>query len=73
MLRGVDFERALAWALHAYPQPIGPAIAHYLEQAKDGPVNLAALHDWLIAEHNFAGSLPGLCGSRRRLTVGLRG
>src|SRR3954465_7785940 len=37
------------------------AIAHYLEaRGEDGPVNLADLHDWLIAEHDFAGSLRGL-------------
>ncbi len=31
------------------------AIAHYLGQTGDGPPNLAALHEWLIAEHDFAG------------------
>jgi transposase len=36
------------------------AIAHYLEGAGEGPVNLAVLHEWLIAEHDFAGSLRGL-------------
>ena len=36
------------------------AIAHYLESAGAGPVNLASLHAWLIAEHDFAGSLRGL-------------
>ena len=36
------------------------AIAHYLENAGDGPVNLASLHEWLIAEHDFTGSLRGL-------------
>jgi len=37
------------------------AIAHYLEgRGEDGPVNLADLHEWLIAEHAFAGSLRGL-------------
>ncbi len=36
------------------------AIAWYLETAEDGPVNLAALHDWLLAEHGYAGSLRSL-------------
>ena len=36
------------------------AIARYLEQAGNGPVNLASLHEWLIAEHDFTGSLRGL-------------
>src|SRR2546427_2260894 len=36
------------------------AIAHYLEQQVDGPPNLAALHEWLIAEHDFTGSLRGV-------------
>jgi transposase len=36
------------------------AIAHYLEEAAAGPVNLASLHEWLIAEHDFTGSLRGL-------------
>src|SRR5258705_1753700 len=36
------------------------AIAYYLEQQADGPPNLAALHEWLIAEHDFAGSLRGV-------------
>jgi hypothetical protein len=29
------------------------AIAHYVEQLKDGPANLASLHEWLVAEHDF--------------------
>ena len=34
------------------------AIAHWLETAgEDGPVNLAALHAWLVAEHDYPGSL----------------
>ena len=36
------------------------AIAHYLEGAGAGPVNVASLREWLIAEHGFAGSLRGL-------------
>lgn len=35
------------------------AVAHYLRQG-EGPVNLASLHDWLVMEHGFAGSLRGL-------------
>jgi transposase len=34
-----------------------PAITHWLEQLDEaGPVNLAALHDWLVAEHGYTGS-----------------
>jgi transposase len=33
------------------------AIAHFLEEPQDGPVNLAALHDWLVEEHGYPGSL----------------
>ena len=33
------------------------AIAHFLEDSPAGPVNLAALHDWLVAEHGYPGSL----------------
>jgi transposase len=33
------------------------AIATYIERSPDAPVNLAALHDWLVAEHGYAGSL----------------
>lgn len=36
------------------------AIAHYLEGAGEGPVNLAQLYEWLVAEHDFAGSLRGV-------------
>jgi transposase len=35
------------------------AIAYYLEQ-QTGSVNLAALHDWLVAEHGYRGSLRSL-------------
>jgi transposase len=35
-----------------------PAITHWLEQRDDdGPRNLAALHEWLVAEHAYPGSL----------------
>lgn len=33
------------------------AIAYWLESRREGPVNLAALHDWLRAEHGYDGSL----------------
>jgi transposase len=34
------------------------AIVSYLaNHPKDGPVNLAALHDWLVSEHDYPGSL----------------
>lgn len=37
------------------------AIAHWMERLDDeGPLNLAALHDWLVAEHHYPGSLRSL-------------
>lgn len=37
------------------------AIATWLEQLDDsGPLNLAALHDWLVTEHHYPGSLRSL-------------
>lgn len=37
------------------------AITHWLESIDaDGPLNLAALHDWLVAEHGYPGSLRSL-------------
>lgn len=33
------------------------AIGNYLEAVDGGPVNLAALHDWLVEEHDYPGSL----------------
>lgn len=36
------------------------AIARYLEELGDGPPNLAVLHEWLITEHDYAGSLRGV-------------
>ena len=38
---------------HAFAE----AIAHWRASCADGRVNLAALHDWLIAEHGYTGSL----------------
>jgi transposase len=39
----------------------GDAIDHYLEVVgEDGPINLAQLHDWLVAEHDYGGSLRSL-------------
>lgn len=33
------------------------AIAHYIScLGHKGPINLAALHDWLMAEHDYPGS-----------------
>lgn len=38
-----------------------PAITHWLEQLDAaGPLNLAALHDWLLNEHGYRGSLRSL-------------
>src|SRR5437867_10900087 len=39
---------------------LGEAITHYLEDLETGPVNLAMLREWLIAEHDYSGSLRGL-------------
>ncbi len=39
---------AEAWAKH---------VAYYVEALGEGPVNLAALHEWLVAEHDYPGSL----------------
>jgi len=40
---------------------LAQAITHYIEgRGEDGPVNLADLLEWLIAEHDFRGSLRGL-------------
>lgn len=36
---------------------VGAAIAHWREQHADGPLNLAGLHEWLVAEHDYRGSL----------------
>lgn len=36
---------------------VSEAIGIYLEHAGGGPLNVAALHDWLRAEHDYAGSL----------------
>ena len=33
------------------------AIATYVERSPEAPVNVAALHDWLIEEHGYTGSL----------------
>jgi transposase len=33
------------------------AIAHWRDQQEEGRVNLAALHDWLLREHGYDGSL----------------
>jgi transposase len=33
------------------------AIAHWREQHAEGAFNLAALHEWLVAEHGYRGSL----------------
>jgi hypothetical protein len=36
---------------------VAEAIAHWRSQQSGGQVNLAALHDWLKREHDYAGSL----------------
>jgi transposase len=32
-------------------------VTHYIESVGGGPLNLADLHDWLVAEHEYPGSL----------------
>ena len=36
------------------------AVSWYLESTGEGPVNLAVLHEWLITEHDYSGSLRSL-------------
>ena len=36
---------------------VAGAIEHWREMHEDSPINLAALHDWLVAEHGYGGSL----------------
>lgn len=36
---------------------VSQAIEHWMRQHEAVPVNLAALHDWLVAEHDYPGSL----------------
>jgi transposase len=36
---------------------VAGAIKYWGEMHEDGPINLAALHDWLVAEHGYGGSL----------------
>lgn len=38
-------------------ESVGPAISCYVEQLGSGPVNLADLHQWLVTEHGYGGSL----------------
>lgn len=37
--------------------PFAEAITHYLCSLGDGPVNVTALHQWLVDEHAYCGSL----------------
>jgi len=37
--------------------PYAEAVTHYLTTLEDGPVNMAALHEWLVSEHGYPGSL----------------
>ena len=36
---------------------VAAAIEHWRAQRGEAPLNLAALHDWLVTEHAYAGSL----------------
>lgn len=36
---------------------VAEAIAHWREQRGEGPLNLAELHEWLVEEHGYGGSL----------------
>lgn len=38
-------------------EPFAAAIEHWHAQQDEGRVNLAALHEWLVAEHGYTGSL----------------
>src|SRR3712207_6502120 len=38
-------------------QAVAEAIDLWRAAQQDGPINLAALHDWLVHEHGYAGSL----------------
>ena len=38
-------------------QVVAQAIEHWMSQQAHAPSNLAALHDWLVAEHDYPGSL----------------
>jgi transposase len=38
-------------------QAVGEAIAHWREQYSGSALNLAALHEWLVMEHDYRGSL----------------
>ena len=37
--------------------PQAEAIEHWRQSQRDGALNLAALHSWLVAEHGYDGSL----------------
>jgi transposase len=36
---------------------VAAAIDHWRQMQEDGPINLAALHAWLVSEHGYSGSL----------------
>jgi hypothetical protein len=36
---------------------VAAAIEHWRQMQDDGPINLAVLHAWLVAEHGYSGSL----------------
>lgn len=38
-------------------EAVAEAIETWRSAQEDGPINLAALHDWLVREHDYAGSL----------------
>lgn len=38
-------------------EAVGQAVAHWMASHQDRATNLAALHDWLVTEHRYAGSL----------------
>lgn len=40
-----------------FAEPHAEAIAYYLTTLGSGPVNVTALHEWLVAEHGYQGSL----------------
>ena len=38
-------------------EAVSQAVAHWMASHQDRATNLAALHDWLVTEHRYAGSL----------------
>src|SRR3712207_2600048 len=37
--------------------PVAAAIDHWRQSQGEGPINLAVLHEWLVSEYGYSGSL----------------